>query len=145
MKKRRSDDCRYGLLPIYLALGGSMGANFFKQLFLVVVILLTSLAVACSSGNSLQIVTQQLTTRQFTGDTAQSLAAVTGAVKNTQSRTVNDCEVTVVFLDEVGSGIGEASTTRSSLAPGEVWYFNAQLTNPDAWKARTYKITASCH
>jgi hypothetical protein len=100
---------------------------------------------ACGSSTGLQIESQQLTTRQFTGqtNTAQSMAAVTGTVKNIEDHTISGCQIKVTFLDEQKGVIGVASTTRESLNAGEVWYFTIQLTNPDAWKARSYEIIAT--
>ncbi len=123
-----------------------MRLNFNRSLFLLVFISIFLITlIACGSSGSLQIVSQQLTTRQFTGQTnsAQSMAAVTGTAKNIDNRTINGCEIDVTFFDEQRNMIGAASTTRASLGVGEVWYFTVQLTNPDAWKARSYEITAT--
>ena len=72
------------------------------------------------------------------------MAAVTGTAKNIDNHAINGCEIRVTFLDEQKCVIGVASTTRESLSVGEAWYFTVQLTNPDAWKARSYEITATC-
>ncbi len=123
-----------------------MKSKSYGKLFLftfISILLLTS--TACSSTNSLQILNQDLTTRQFQGqtNTSQSMAAVTGTAKNMESHSITGCEITVTFFDERGQFIGVASTTRDSLGVGEVWNFTVQLTNPDAWKARSYKMVAT--
>ena len=99
--------------------------------------------LSCGPAGSLQILNQQLTTSQFTGNTSQSVAAVTGTAKNIENHTLSECEIKVTFLDEGNQVVGVASTTRESLGAGEVWYFTVQLTNADAWKSRSYEITAS--
>jgi predicted small lipoprotein YifL len=124
-----------------------MPIKFSRQFFFLVLFLVFISCTACGSKGSLQIIDQQLTTRQFTGQTnaAQSLAAVTGTAKNISNSIISGCEIKVTFLDERKDIIGVASTTRESLGAGEVWYFTAQLTNPDAWKARSYEITSTSH
>ncbi|MGA2159446.1 MAG: FxLYD domain-containing protein [Dehalococcoidia bacterium] len=117
-----------------------------RLLFLITFISILFVTLpACGSGGSLQILTQQLTTRQFTGqtNTSQSMAAVSGTAKNVSNHAVSGCEIKVTFVDEKGNVVGIASTTRDSLGAGEVWYFGVQLTNPDAWKARSYEIAAT--
>ncbi|MGD0355870.1 MAG: FxLYD domain-containing protein [Dehalococcoidia bacterium] len=124
-----------------------MPIKFNRQFFFLVLFLVFISWTACGSQGSLQIIDQQLTTRQFTGQTnaAQSLAAVTGTAKNISNRIISGCEIKVTFIDERKDIIGVASTTRGSLGAGEVWYFTVQLTNPDAWKARGYEIIATSH
>jgi hypothetical protein len=119
--------------------------GYKKPLLFAFISILVPTMVACGSIGSLQILSQDLTTRQFTGqtNTSQSLAAVTGTAKNVESRSINGCEIKVTFYDERRQVIGVASTTRESLGAGEVWNFTVQLTNPDAWKARTYEIIAT--
>jgi len=130
----------------YTFSGKLMSSNFNRPLFLLAVIsILFITLIACGSSGSLQILSQQLTTRQFTGqtNTAQSMATVTGTARNIDNRAINGCKIKVTFLDEQRNIVGVASTARESLDVGEVWYFTVQLTNPDAWKTRSYEITAT--
>ena len=106
--------------------------------------LLILLTAACSGG-SLQVSDEALTSRQFTGDSngTKGMAAVSGIARNMSDSSISDCKVNVVFYDEHGGSLGSSEVDRSSLGPGETWNFTVQLTSPDTWKARSYKLTAS--
>ncbi len=71
------------------------------------------------------------------------MAAVTGNAFNPGQSAVTNCLITVTFYDEARNNLGVATATKDSLGPGEVWNFSAQITGPDAWKARTYDIVPS--
>jgi len=101
--------------------------------------------MACSTGAGLEIISHQLTARQFTGDlnSTGSVAIVSGVAKNTGKAPVSSPVIEVTFYDDQKNIVGSASTSRGFLEPGEIWNFSAQLTSPDAWKARDYRLTAS--
>ena len=101
--------------------------------------------MACSTGAGLEIISHQLSVRQFTGDlnSTKSVAIVSGAAKNNSNAPLNNPVIEVTFYDGRKNIIGSASTSRGFLEPGEVWNFSAQLTSPDAWKATDYRVTGS--
>ena len=112
---------------------------------LLQVVLLMLPGVACSTGVGLDIVSHQLTTRQFTGDlnSTKSAAIVSGVARNSGKAPISNPAIEVTFYDAQKNIIGSASTSRGFLEPGETWDFSAQLTSPDAWKVRDYRITGS--
>jgi len=114
--------------------------------WLICLALLLVLVIAgCSRDGGMQIVSHDLTTRQFTGDlnSTRSMAVVTGTARNFNSVPLTECNITVSYLDSDKNVIGVSSTYRQFLEPGEVWSFTVQLTGPDAWKARSYEISST--
>jgi coenzyme F420-reducing hydrogenase beta subunit len=93
----------------------------------------------------LKIVSSELTSREFTGDlnVRSSVSVVTGIARNTKDTSINNCVITVTFYDAQRNNIGVATTSRELLGAGENWDFTAQLTSADAWKARSFDISAS--
>lgn len=116
-----------------------------RKYSIILFIALLLLQVSCSSGSGFRILKNELTVRQFPGNSpqTQSMAAVTGTASNPGENTVNGCVITVIFYDEGKNNLGTAKATKESLGPGETWNFNVQITGPDAWKARSYDITPS--
>lgn len=108
-------------------------------------ILLLGILLSCNQGSGFRILKNELTVRQFTGNSSQiqSMAAVTGAAINPGETAVTDCIITVIFYDSEKTKLGVATVKKESLGPGETWNFSAQLTGPDAWKARSYDIIPS--
>lgn len=100
--------------------------------------------ISCHS-SGLQILSHQLTAREFTGDLNQTraMAAVTGTARNMSGGRLTSCTITVTFYDANRNNIGTATGSKESLDQGETWNFSVQLTDPDAWKARSYAIEAS--
>jgi hypothetical protein len=117
-----------------------------RGVLLCVIAIPVAMAVSsCTSSSALHVLNSDLTARQFTGDSniTQSMAAVTGTVRNESDSAAAGCRVTVEFFDDRNGSLGSSSTDRASLGPGESWSFSVQLTNGDAWKARSYKIIAT--
>lgn len=108
-------------------------------LFLVII------SVGCNRGSGLQLISHDLTARQFTGDlnSTKSMAVVTGIAKNVDNVPVTECNITVRYFDADKNVIGVSSAYKQFLEPGEVWGFTVQLTAPDAWKARSYDISST--
>jgi hypothetical protein len=116
-----------------------------RRYFLILLIALPLALVSCGSGARFQVLKNELTVRQFQGNSAQtqSMAAVTGNAVNPGNTEVTNCVITVIFYDASKNKLGVATATKDSLGPGEVWNFSAQITGPDAWKASTYEIIPS--
>ena len=108
-------------------------------------LLLVLTAVSCNRGTGLQIISHDLTARQFTGDlnSTKSMAVVTGIAKNADNVPVTECNINVRYFDADKNLIGVSSAYKQYLEPGEVWSFTVQLTAPDAWKARSYDISST--
>jgi len=108
-------------------------------LFLVII------SGGCNRGSGLQLISHDLTARQFTGDlnSTKSMAVVTGIAKNVDNVPVTECNITVRYFDADKNVIGVSSAYKQFLEPGEVWSFTVQLTAPDAWKARSYDISST--
>jgi hypothetical protein len=106
-------------------------------------LLLILMSVGCGGAAGMQIISHDLTVRQFTGNlnSTNSMAVVTGLAKNIDSIPVTECNITVRYFDADKNLIGIASSYKQLLEPGEVWSFTVQLTSPDAWKARSYEIS----
>ena len=117
--------------------------HFYWLLLLVVLLQLPGMA--CGAGGGLEVISHQLSVRQFTGDlnSTRSVAIVSGVAKNAGKAPINNPVIEVTFYDDQKNIIGSASTSRGFIEPGEIWNFSAQLTSPDAWKVRDYRITAS--
>lgn len=117
--------------------------NYGRLIWMV--ILLAVISGGCSGSSGLQIISHDLTVRQFTGDlsTIKSMAVVTGSAKNISSAPLSDCNINVRYFDSDKNLIGVSSAYRQFLEPGEVWSFTVQLTAPDAWKARSYDISGT--
>jgi hypothetical protein len=124
-----------------------MKAHFCKTTIYLVLLAfcLLTLQPGCISTSDLKIVSSQLTSREFTGDLniRNSMSVVTGVARNTKAASINNCEITVTFYDAQHNNIGVATTSRELLGAGETWNFTAQLTSADAWKARSFDISAS--
>ena len=108
-------------------------------------LLLVLTTVSCNRGSGLQIISHDLTARQFTGDlnSTKSMAVVTGIAKNVDNVPVTECNINVRYFDADKNVIGVSSAYKQFLEPGEVWSFTVQLTAPDAWKARSYDISST--
>jgi hypothetical protein len=108
-------------------------------------LLLVFTFVGCRGGGGLQIVSHDLTARQFTGDlnSTKGMAVVTGIAKNVDTVALTECNITVRYFDADKNIIGVSSAYKQFLEPGEVWSFAVQLTTPDAWKARSYDISGT--
>jgi hypothetical protein len=106
-------------------------------------LLVCMLFSACASSAGLSITNSSLTAREFTDNSnvKQSMAAVTGQVRNVSQATIQNVKTKVIFYDSQKQVIGEAATIRESISAGETWSFTVQLTNSDAWKARSYDIS----
>jgi hypothetical protein len=105
-------------------------------------LLLVITSSGCKGATGLQLISHDLTARQFTGDlnSTKSMAVVTGVAKNVDDVPVTECNITVRYFDADKNLIGVSSAYKQYLEPGEVWSFTVQLTAPDAWKARSYDI-----
>ena len=110
-----------------------------------ILLLLVLISAGCSRGSGLQIISHDLTTRQFTGDlnSTRGMAVVTGIAKNVDTVPLTQCNITVRYFDADKNIIGVSSAQKQFLEPGEVWSFSVQLTSPDAWKARSYDISST--
>jgi len=114
---------------------------------IVAVILMAVISWSCAGNSGLQIVTYDLTVRQFTGDlnSTKSMAVISGIAKNVSSAPISDCTINVRYFDADGKLIGVSSAYRQYMEPAEVWNFTVQLAAPDAWKARTCEINVLSH
>jgi hypothetical protein len=112
---------------------------------LIVFAALSLMLLSCGSGSGFQVLKNELTVRQFPGNSpqTQSMAAITGNAANPGKSAVTNCVITVIFYDDAKNKLGVATATKDSLEPGEVWNFSVQITGPDAWKASTYEIIPS--
>jgi hypothetical protein len=121
------------------------GLYKYARWFACIVLLLVVITASCGKGSGLQIVSHNLTARQFTGDlnSTKSMAVVTGIAKNIDNVPVTECNITVRYFDADKNIIGVSSAYKQFLEPGEVWSFAVQLTTPDAWKARSYDISGT--
>ena len=117
----------------------------YRYGLLLQVLLLMLPGMACSTGTGLEIISHQLTARQFTGDlnSTKSVAIVSGVAKNSSNAPINNPVIEVTFYNAQKNIIGSALTSRGFLEPAETWNFTVQLTSPDAWKARDYRRTGS--
>jgi hypothetical protein len=117
----------------------------FHRWLLTAALMLALPGTACSAGAGLDISDHQLTVRQFTGDliSARSVAIVSGSARNSSQAVINSPVIDVTFYGAQKDIIGTAQASRAFLEPGEIWNFSAQLTSPDAWKVRDYRITGS--
>jgi hypothetical protein len=117
----------------------------FSDWVVCITLLLVLITAGCSRASGLQIVSHDLTTRQFTGDlnSTKSMAVVTGIAKNIDTVPLTQCNITVRYFDADKNVIGVSSAYKQFLEPGEVWSFTVQLTTPDAWKARSYDISST--
>ena len=99
---------------------------------------------ACSA-SSLKIMSSDITSREFTNESniKSSMSVVTGTARNEANVAIRSCLISVTFYDAQGNRIGQASSSRDMLGPGETWNFTVQLTDSDAWKVRKYDISAS--
>jgi len=118
----------------------------YGRWFACLALLLVLTTVSCNRGGGLQIISHDLTARQFTGDlnSTKSMAVVTGIAKNVDKVPLTECNIAVRYFDADKNLIGVSSAYKQYLEPGEVWSFTVQLTAPDAWKARSYEISGSC-
>jgi hypothetical protein len=110
-----------------------------------ILLLLVLLSAGCSRGSGLQIVSHDLTARQFTGDlnSTKGMAVVTGIAKNVNTVALTKCTINVRYFDADKNVIGVSSAYKEFLEPGEVWSFAVQLTSLDAWKTRSYDISST--
>jgi hypothetical protein len=117
----------------------------FGRWFICAAMLVVLISAGCSRGSTLQIVSHDLTTRQFTGDlnSTRSMAVVTGIAKNVDTVRLTQCTINVRYFDADKNVIGVSSAYKEFLEPGEVWSFAVQLTSPDAWKTRSYDISST--
>lgn len=115
--------------------------RYFSAIFITLLFLL----ISCSPGSGFRLLKNELTVRQFPGNSpqTQSMAAVTGTATNPGKSAVTGCMITVVFYDNEKTKLGVAAAKKEYLGPGEIWNFSVQITGPDAWKARTYDIIPS--
>ncbi len=118
-----------------------MKGPYILIFFLALLIILPS----CKSDTAFRITKHELTVRQFSDSMSEtkSMAVVTGSAFNSGNSDISGCQITVVFFDGSGNTLGTGSATKEHLYPGDVWNFSIQITGPDAWKARTYKIMAT--
>jgi len=117
----------------------------YRYWLLLQVVLLMLPGTACDTSAGLDIISHQLTVRQFTGDlnSTRSVAIVSGEARNTSKAPINNPVIEVTFYDGQKNVIGSASTSRGFLEPAETWSFSVQLTSADAWKVKDYRITGS--
>ena len=97
----------------------------------------------CISGNELQVHEHHIDVQEYTGDTTQSSATVSGVAVNTGRWTIRDGKVVVSFYDYKGNVLGILSDNKSLLGPGESWDFKVELKGRDAWNVARYEITTS--
>ena len=93
---------------------------------------------------SLQLLDQRISVQEFTADTTQSEAVVSGSARNMLNWPVESCLIKVTFYDYQGMVVGTGTKEHSRLEAGEVWDFQVQLKGADAWKVARYAIEASC-
>lgn len=98
---------------------------------------------ACISGNELQLTEHHIVVQEYTGDTSQSSALVSGTARNTGRWNIRDCRVSASFYDSKGNVLGVLSDNTSMLMPGELWNFAIELKGKDAWNVARYSLSAS--
>lgn len=101
------------------------------------------MALACISGNELQVVEHRIAVQEYTGDITQSSAVVSGVAINTGRWNIRDCKVLVSFYDYSGNVLGVMSDSKPLLGPGESWAFKIVLKGKDAWNVARYSIATS--
>lgn len=109
--------------------------------FILCILIMT--AAACIAGNELQVREHHIVVQEYTGDTIQSSAVVSGVAVNTGRWNIRDGRVIVSFYDYKGNVLGVNSDNKSLLGPGESWGFKVELKGRDAWNVARYEITTS--
>jgi hypothetical protein len=117
--------------------------NIVKITALVFTLCIISFGCANQSNSSVKILDQNLTVRQFSGSSPQSMAVVHGRAQNVKNIKINSTTISVNFYDKDKRTIATGSAVKQNLQPGEVWDFSVQTVGPDAWKILTYDIAIS--
>jgi hypothetical protein len=110
---------------------------------LIPALLIVSLSCGSESGNGLKILSQNMTVREFSGSSPQSMAVVHGRAQNVKNVIINSATISVNFYDKDKMIIATGSAVKQNLQPGEAWDFSIQTVGPDAWKIISYDIAAS--
>jgi hypothetical protein len=114
-----------------------------KYKFIIATFILSLLiaAYACGSqGGGLKILSQDMTVREFSGGSSQSMAVVHGRAQNVKSAIIDSATINVNFYDKDKKIIATGSAVKQNLQPGEAWDFSIQTVGPDAWKIVNYDI-----
>jgi predicted lipid-binding transport protein (Tim44 family) len=116
-----------------------------KYLLLVplALIICSSALTACLAQSSLQVLDQKFQVNEFTANTAQSSAAVTGTLINRGWLPANNVMVKVEFYDVQGNRLGKYADAHDRLQPDEVWNFKVEMKGQDAWKVVRYQLSVS--
>jgi hypothetical protein len=101
------------------------------------------LSTSCASGPHLQIVEHSIAVREFTADTSQSTATVTGVAENVGDRPAKKCNISVTFYDYQGGVVGTKEAIKEQMSPGEIWNFTIEIKGKESWNVAGYKISAS--
>jgi hypothetical protein len=110
----------------------------------IITILILSVLIAgygCGSqGGGLKILSQDMTVREFSGSSPQSMAVIHGRAQNIKDVIINSATINVNFYDKDKEIIDTGSAVKQNLQPGETWDFSIQTVGPDAWKIVSYDI-----
>ena len=100
-------------------------------------------AVACITGNELQVMEHNIVVQEYTGDVTQSSAVVSGTATNMGNWNIRDGKVSVSFYDYKGNVLGVISDSKPIITPGETWNFRIELKGKSAWSVARYTINTS--
>ena len=117
-----------------------MNAKRLLLLWLTVLLFSISLS-ACVFQPSLRVLDRKIEVEEYTRDTSQSTAVVTGSVINQGWFPANKVTATASFLDSQSRQVATSSVVKDRLDPGQVWNFRIEMKGPDAWKVARYDLT----
>jgi hypothetical protein len=116
----------------------------YKLIIAALILSLLIAAYACGSQEgALKILSQDMTVREFSGSSSQSIAVVHGRAQNVKNVIIDSATIKVNFYDKDKNIIATGSAVKQNLQPGEAWDFSIQTVGPDAWKVVTYDIAVS--
>jgi hypothetical protein len=116
----------------------------YKVIIATLILSLLVAAYGCASrADGLKILSQDMTVREFSGSSPQSMAVVHGKAQNSKNVSIDSATVNVNFYDKDKRIIATGSAVKQNLEPGEAWDFSIQTVGPDAWKIVSYDITVS--
>jgi hypothetical protein len=116
----------------------------YRVIITTLILFLVIVSFGCAGqGDSLKILSQDITVREFSGSSPQSMAVVHGRAQNVKDVSIDSATINVNFYDKDKRTIATGSAIKQNLQPGEVWDFSIQTVGPDAWKIISYDISVS--
>jgi len=116
----------------------------YKVIILTLILSLFVAAYGCADQrDGLEILSQDMTVREFSGSSPQSMALVHGRAQNLKDISIDSATININFYDKDKRIIATGSAVKKNLQPGEAWDFSIQTVGPDAWKIVSYDIGVS--